>query len=231
MMKVSLNGKTVRLLLVCLVGVVILGLGYDLWRQWYARREGMTLGLMTGDPCAPPCWQGFYPGTIVERANVLRKLRQMPGIGAVWERELLTSTGGVVIHWRWNNNPILNLLLPQWPGYNNIYVSKTGLLHSITLSVDFELTVAELIDKYGIPEATGLVVTGTPTPSSGAMNLYYPQHGLICRIEVLPDYKPVLEPNSRVYEVVYQPKDYALDPKFTQPWPGYGELEILGPQQ
>ena len=228
-MKVILNNKAVRLLLICMVGIVILGLGYDLWQQWYVRREGMTLGLLTGTPCAPPCWQGFSPGTILEKATLVRQLRRMPGVGEVWERELQTSTGGIVINWFWNKNPLLNLFSPPWPGYNSIYLSDTGLLNGITLSVDFELTVAELIDKYGIPEATGPVVTGTPKPSSGSMNFFYPQYGLICRVEVLPDYQPVLDPNSIVYEVVYQLKNFELDPKFKQPWPGYGELEISGP--
>jgi len=229
MMKVILNNKVVRSLLICLVGIVILGLGYDLWQQWHARREGMTFGLMTGIPCAPPCWQGFTPGTVVEETAALRRLRRMPGVGAVWENELLTSTGGAEIRWRWNNNPIVNLFLPHWPGYNEFYLSETGLLNGITLSLDFELTVAELIDKYGIPEATGPVLTGRPKPSSGSMAFFYPQYGLICRVEVLPSHQPVLDPNSRVHEVVYQPKNFELDPKFKQPWPGYGELEISGP--
>lgn len=155
----------------------------------------------------------------------------MPGVGEVWERELQTSTDGVVINWFWNKNPLLNFFSPSWHGYNSIYLSDTGLLNAITLSVDFELTVADLIDKYGVPEAVGPIVTGTPKPSSSSMNFFYPQYGLICRVEVLPDYEPVLEPNSRVYEVVYQLKDYELDSKFIRPWLGYGELEILGSQQ
>ena len=216
----NLNRKIAPLLLVCLVGIVVLGLGHHLWQQWHARREGMTRGLLTGDPCAPPCWQGFSPGTVVEKEAVIRKLRRMPGVGEVWERELQAGTGGVVIHWFWKT---------PWSGYNSIYLSNTGLLNAITLSVDFELTVADLIDEYGVPEAIGPVVTGTPKPGSGAVNFFYPQYGLICRVEVLPDYKPVLGPDSRVYAVVYQSKDYALDPKLTRPWPGYGELEVSAP--
>ena len=218
-----------RWLLIALAGITLLILGYDLWQQWRARQEGMTRGLLTGIPCAPPCWQGFTPGTVVEKAAVLRRLRRMPGVGHLWERELLISAGGTTINWFWNDNPLLNGFSPPWPGYNDIYLSDKGVIQGITLSLDFKLTVAELLDEYGIPEATGPVVTGTPKPSSGSMAFFYPQYGLICRVEVLPSHQPVLDPNSRVYEVIYQPKNFELDPRFKQSWPGYGELEISGP--
>ncbi len=225
MIKISLNRRTVRLLLVGLIVIVILGLGYDLGQQYSARQEGMTKGLLTGVPCAPPCWQGFTPGTVAEKTAVLRRLRRMPGVGEVWVRELPRET---IIKWFWNNNPLLNVFLPPWPGYNSIILSNKGVINGIALSLDFKLTVAEMLDKYGIPEATGPVVTGTPKPSSGSMSFFYPQHGLLCRVEVLPSHQPVLEPGSIVYECAYQPKNFELDPEFI-PWPGYGELEISGP--
>jgi len=227
--KTHLNRRAVRWLLFALAGMVLLILGYDLWQQWRARQEGMTRGLLTGIPCAPPCWQGFTAGTVVEKTAVFRRLRRMPGVGDLWERERLISAGGTNINWFWNDNPLLNGFSPPWPGYNSIILSNKGVIEGITLSLDFKLTVAELLDKYGIPEAAGLVVTGTPKPSSGSMNLFYPQYGLICRVEVLPSHRPVLEPDSAIYECSYQPENYGLDPEFMQPWPGYGELKVSGP--
>jgi len=215
-------------LLLILLGIGIVSLGRNLGLEWQARKNGTVRGLLTEIPCAPPCWQSFSPGTTVEKSTVIQKLRRIPGIGAVWENEI-ASAEGVSIMWLWNDNPLLNLFSPSWPGYNNIYLDQDDTLISITLNLDFELTIAELIDKYGIPESIGSVVTGIPQPGSGSISLFYPQHGLICQVEVFPDYRPVLEPNSIVYKVVYQSPGFALDSGFEQPWIGYGELEVLKP--
>ncbi|GEM_PF-1458971 len=226
-----LNERTARFLLIGLIIVGLLGWGYTRWQRWQASKAGLTIGLLSGEPCAPPCWQGFTPGTVVDKATVLRRLRRMPGIDTVWERELPISVGGVEINWKWERKPPREPDASSWQGYNynNILLSDGDVLKVITLSLDFRLTVAELIDQYGIPPATGPVVPGTPTPGSASMLLFYPQEGMMCRVEVLPDFRPVLKPDSIVYEVIYYPRDSDLDLAHTLPWPGYGELDLAEP--
>jgi hypothetical protein len=141
----------------------------------------------------------------------------MPGVIDVREN-------GLSIGWSWSN----------WPGYNSIYVEENGVVQSISLVVDFELTVQEVIDKYGVPDATNAGPAPLPESEYAWLHLYYPQHGLHCRVHVFPDYQPIVKPESIVYQVVYTAPagsiadwlgSTATEEMCLRPWPDYGELE------
>lgn len=220
MLKTHLNRRAVRWLLIALAGITLLILGYDLWQQWRARQEGMTRGLLTGVPCAPPCWQGFTPGRVVDRDGLARQLRKLPGVSSVRE-------DGNTLKWLWNTQR----------GVNSICIGQDNSIQSISLQVDFELTVEEIIGKYGLPDAINAAPFGYGENVYILMNLFYPQHGLTCRVQVLPYDHPALEPHSVVYEVTYTPTAESVEAWFgakvedmsLQPWPGYGELKVSGP--
>jgi len=156
----------------------------------------------------------------MDRGVIIHQLQRMPGVGPV-------RADGPSIKWFWN----------RWPGYNSIYVEWDGVVQSISLSVDFELTVEEIISRYGLPDATNAVPFGYSDDMYIAMNLFYPQHGFYCKARVLPYDRPVLEPRSVVYEVLYIiPADSIetwfgsnADKMHLQPWPGYGELAVASP--
>jgi len=108
-----------------------------------------------------------------------------------------------------------------------------GVVHHISLSVEFDLTVEKVLNKYGLPEAINYGPPPLPEEPFMWMNLLYPIQGLWFRAEVYTRVAPVLEPTTRIFEVTYSlPADSLeswLGPDIhamhLQPWPGYGRLE------
>ena len=157
----------------------------------------------------------------MEKAEVIELLETVPSVGSIWE-----SQDGL-IEWVWK----------QWPwegtGYNSIYLME-GRVQNINLSIAFELTVEEVLDKYGFPEATFAAQAGIPEDPYVGSILFYPRRGIEFGARVLPDYAPILEPTSRVFEATYMIPAESLeswqeswDPGALKPWPGYGELESV----
>jgi hypothetical protein len=186
--------------------------------------SGATQSILTDAPCAPPCWYEIAPGTVMEQEEVIQIVEQMPNVGSVWE-----STTGAV-DWTWE----------QWPwegtGYNHIF-STAGAVQSISLSIDFELTVEQILAKYGLPETTHAVRAGLPDyPNYVAMFLCYPTQGVYFTAW-LELFQPAVEPTSRVYRAVFTAPYESLESWESslgydtlraihlQPWPGYGPLD------
>jgi len=209
-----------RVLLI-VAGVIVIALALT----WLYSERIVDRSILTDSPCAAPCWQGIVPGTSMEEEEIIRILETLPYVdmGSV-RRDSLPK--GRAISWGWNH----------WPwrrtGYNWVFLIG-GVVHDISLSVDFDLTVEEILDKYGLPEATNAVQAGVPEYPYVAMNLLYPTQGLWFTAKVLPWHQPVLEPTTRIFEVMYTTPAESLESwlgpdihtMHLQPWPGYGELE------
>lgn len=209
---------------VVLVLGVMAGIGF--WMHMQAFKGGMVSGILTGRPCAPPCWHGITPGMTIDRSAVIRSLRRMPAVGIIEE----VVQDGYCIKWFWMKSPGANFICTDWK----------GSVESISLNVDFDLIVADIIGKYGLPVATNAApfmyaeIVDNRVIDKGyiMMNLFYPQYGFNCRAKVLPFDRPVLEPQTKVYEVVYYiPADSVeswlrehAESMRLQTWPGYGEL-------
>ncbi len=183
--------------------------------RWYLKST-VDRSVLTDSPCAAPCWEGVVPGTAMDEDEVLELLHELPSVGRVWKN--------TAIMWYWK----------EWPwegqGYNSIFLMGT-VVNNINLYFAFELTVEEIVNKYGIPELVSVTEVGTPQ-AYVAVHLFYPTKGLSFKAKVFPDYDPVLKPTTRVFEAVYTaPVDSleAWQDSFSylhlQPWPGYGKLE------
>lgn len=210
-----------KYLSLAVITMVIIGIsGVILWMYLTTPQGGAVGGILTDEPCAPPCWQGITPGDVVDRNALAKQLRRLSGVRSVRE-------DGNTFKWLWNTQR----------GVNSIYIGQDNAIQNISLQVDFELTVEDIIGKYGLPEAINAAPFGYGEDVYILMNLFYPQHGLTCRVQVLPYNHPVLEPYSIVYEVTYTTTAESVEVWFgtkaedmsLQPWPGYGELEISGP--
>ena len=214
------NRSGLRLIFAALVIAAIVGIALRMYLPM--PREGTVMGILTDEPCAPPCWQGITPGTVVNHQTILRQLRRMPGTTSV-------RRDGNAVKWLWADRP----------GVNAIYIGVDDVVQSISLQVDFELTVGDIIRKYGPPDAVNAAPFGYGEDTYVLLNLFYPRHGLTCRVRVVPHSHPVLKPHSVVYEVTYSTTAESVEAWFGDkvedmclyPWPGYGELEIPCPQQ
>lgn len=223
-----LKYKSAFAIFLVLTLAVMAGIGF--WMHIQAFKGGMVSGILTGRPCAPPCWHGITPGMSIDRSVVIRSLRRMPAVETVREEVV---QDGYCIKWFWRKSPGANFICTDWK----------GSVASISLNVDFDLIVADIVGKYGLPVATNaapfiyaeeIVNNKVHVTDKGyiMMNLFYPQYGFNCRAKVMPFDRPVLEPQTKVYEVVYYiPADSLeswlserAEPMRLQPWPGYGEL-------
>jgi len=162
----------------------------------------------------------------MEVEEVVQVLKKVPNAGNIRVDSL---SNGVAVSWFWKQRP-------WWKtGYNSIFL-RDGVVSTIYLSIDFELTVEEILTKYGPPEATNHGQGGVPEHPYEWMNLFYPTRGLQFVAMVLPWDQPVLEPTTRIFEATYvaPAKSFeswkALYPGGElHPWPGYGELETSKP--
>ncbi len=216
-MKLYLNQSRHRSVLVLLVILAIVGILsiVGLLTRWYLKST-VDRSVLTDSPCAAPCWEGVVPGTAMDEDEVLELLKELPSVGRVWKNRS--------IMWHWKEWP--------WEGqsYNSIFLMGT-VVNNITLYFAFDLTVEEIVDKYGIPETVSVTQVGIPYAHI-AVHFFYPTRGLTFKAEVFPDYDPVLKPTTRVSKAVYTaPVDSFEDWQDSfpdlhlQPWPGYGKLE------
>ena len=209
-------GKAWRrwLLPVLIAGVII---AVMLWITGQKTRGSLVASVLTGQPCAPPCWQGFVPGTVMERKAVTRQIRRLRNTKYVTE-------DGYAIDWIWRNQP----------GVNNVFIDRDGVIRSISMFVDFALPVEDIIQKYGPPEAVNWAPFGYGQNYYLMLVLYYPQHGMVCRVRVYPDYAPILQPQDLVYEINYIIPANSVEEWFgdniarmnLHPWPDYGRLML-----
>jgi hypothetical protein len=104
-------------------------------------------GLLAGEPCGPPCWQGLVPGTstAAEVDEFLATSEYVePGV------EKGRYVGGMEIRW-----------YPRWPHRGqNIFDLQDGVLQIMRMQVDSSVTLEQLMDRYGPPDkiASGEIV-------------------------------------------------------------------------
>jgi len=138
-------------------------------------------GLLYGEPCAPPCWEGITPRVSTEAA-VVRSLIRLKAEGRIE---------------KYSRGPVSYLVIPPGPagGSITIFLSEDGFVSSISLGYwgTDNLRVKRLIDRYGEPEAVVLYYEferSAPcscgdwddqlynsAPPSNAL-LLYPSHGM-----------------------------------------------------
>ena len=134
-------------------------------------------GLLAGEPCGPPCWQGLVPGTSTE-AEVDEFLATSeyvePGI------EKSRYPGGLEIRW-----------YPRWPRCEqSIFDVQDGVLQIMRMHVDSRVTLGQVVDRYGPPDQFA---------SGRRVLLFYRQLGMM--LEFRDDLE--LRPETEVVAVEY----------------------------
>lgn len=202
-----------------------------------AERASVQGGLLTGEPCAPPCWQGLTPGVSTEQE--LQAL--LDSSDQVDPGSLRRESGGCgqLTYWK-NRRPYAGLLTPSsWT--SNYACTSHKMLKVVMEYLTYEVELEQLIDSYGPPDAFSAQPAGIPERPYVEVNLYYPSRGLMCQLE-LADQEEPLQPEARIVRawyfaptsleslaspgsgVPFPPAEYVAD--VLQEWQGYGPLEL-----
>jgi len=155
-----------------------------------ANKTLVANGLLTGEPCGPPCWQGLIPGESTEE-EVDRFLRTSGYVDAHTVSED-GYEGGVAISWQRRGQA----------GAWNMFDLQDGVLQVMRMYCDSEVVLEQLIDRYGAPDKfeAGLVMLDGPVHTK--VDLFYRGLGMMVELR-LPGDGPVLSPDTRVLKVQY----------------------------
>jgi len=167
--------------------------------------------------------EGFLTSSgLVNRSSVYRGTLSRGG-----------KTVGVSIQW-------LSTANVEGAQSRNSFAIEDGVLQHMTICLDAEVSLAELIDRYGPPDKYVAGPSGIHFTSVRA-TLFYPEHGFIARVEV-PVHEESLFPDTRVLSVWYfkaAPLESFLElgrdighfsataqPGALSDWEGYGPIEV-----
>lgn len=191
------------------------------------RKAPVDRSLLTDTPCAAPCWQGITPG-VTSRSQAIAVLRDSPYIRQDTLREAGNEElGGITWHWSAQGRRLQPSI--SW---------RNGVVREITLGLTYDLTVEEIVNKFGLPEALSVTPGGTPEHWYWIVNLYYPQRGLQFKAYTR-EYSTLFEPSTevggallfvpvsleeRIADVFDDPAIVSQAASTIRPWQGYGDL-------
>ena len=194
--------------------------------------------LLTGDPCEPPCWQGLTPGV-----STAQQVEHFLGASQYVKPDSVHREA-----WGWRDLTTISWESTAWwigKAEPNALIVQGDTLMVISIQLDYELTLEDLLDRYGPPQRYWARWRGW----GGAdviVNLYYPTTGLVTKlvVESSPsDGHHRLEPDSLVTRVWYcpstsldgladlgdliplPPREY-MDTDLND-WGGYGAIEVI----
>ena len=147
-------------------------------------------GLLTGEPCGPPYFQGLAPGSSTEDdvRQFLRSGEYAVGPYAVIDR----SEDGLLIM-LWDRRGL--------GGQKNEFQIQDDVLSLMSMYVDSDVTLEQVLDKYGGPDkqAADLIMSGRVYTLVG---LFYREVGMILDLYLYDDL-PQLKPETKVVRVWY----------------------------
>lgn len=230
--------SVILMMLFCLVPLLISLSGCS--------RTALDKSLLTDEPCSAPCWHNLVPGESTE-ADVRRELEGSPWVKA----NTLDSTPTImneipvlIIGWEDRGRGLRETLRDA---FNSVQVTD-GKASLITIYLDYDLSLGEVVAKYGPPEG----VYALETRSFGCKAILdYPAKGLtFSSYSPSVDYEDVfprkgvgvLSEDLKVTSVAYYAPtslESALRDVFLlypdriermlsdeQPWQGFGEVKL-----
>lgn len=194
--------------------------------------------LLTGEPCEPPCWQGLTPGVSTEEeVNDFLRSSDLVDQSSIFRGELTRDRGEVVgttIQW-WSTANMSNV--PRQFG-NNCLIME-GLLQGSIIWLDSEVTLQDLLERYGAPAKFTAWMEGVESPYV-KVTLFYPRHGFEATLMIRQG-EVELRPESEIVSVWYfrsasQIEDYLRlcreigyqwSEDILQDWHGYGPIDLI----
>lgn len=162
--------------------------------------------LISGDPCAPPCWQNIVPGE-TSLADALRIVSALDTVSVLQQTEQAFQFGR-----------------PDAPACCQVSADETQTVDAIILQFAPEMTMGDALAKHGEP----LFFRGQPYRQSEAILwFYYPE--LFTMIQaVVPGIDGSLQASSPLVAAYYlRERDMsgALAAGLFSPWQGYASYQ------
>ena len=195
--------------------------------------------LLTGEPCEPPCWQGLTPGVSTEEeVNDFLRSSELVDQSSIFRGELTRDRGEVVgttIQW-WSTANMSNV--PRQ--FGNDCLIMEGLLQGSIIWLDSEVTLQDLLERYGAPAKFTAWMEGVESPYV-KVTLFYPRHGFEATL-IIRQGEVELRPESEIVRVWYfrsasQIEDYlrlcreigypCASEDTLQEWHGYGPIDLI----
>lgn len=156
-----------------------------------ATREPLVVqGLLEGEPCGPPCFQGLVPGSSTEDdvRQFLRSGEYAVGPYAVIER----SDKGVLVM-KWDRRGL--------GGQRNEFQIQDDVLSLMGMYVDSDVTLEQVIKRHGAPDnlRAGLKMSGRVYT---VVSLFYREVGMMLQLHLYDDL-PQVKPDTEVVRVWY----------------------------
>ena len=198
----------------------------------------VDMTLLTGEPCEPPCWHGLTPGMSTEEdVNEFLATSELVDQSTLFRGDLTSGLGevvGVAVQW-WSR---ADMASGPSPLGNHLSI-RDGVLHNMIIGLDVEVTLQDLLERYGPPDKFSAWAEGVEVPYVN-VSLYYPRHGLMVTV-IIPLDDPQLTPESEAVQVWYfrtasledllVPTRDARYPSVSedtlQDWHGYGPIELV----
>jgi hypothetical protein len=150
----------------------------------------LDTSLLTGEPCEPPCWQGLVPGvsTLGEVDHVLSTSPYVAP-GSVYR----DSYGDILsVLWR-----------PRWQSpADNRFVVRGELLQDIQMYVEPDVTIGQVVDRWGPPDRFQAGRSMHPEPVYVAVDLFYRELGMMVQLELSAN-DPELTREAEIARVHY----------------------------
>jgi len=139
-------------------------------------------GLVTHQPCAPPCWQGISPGMAKDEA--IRLLQTIP----IVDKHSLREDANALC---WNTGCV---------------AFRKGRVEYVSYAPAYKLELQQMIDLYGEPD--GYVHVLGVHEDTGTIRLFWPRDGIVVvvqsRAKAVDIYsEPLTSPDSVIRGVEY----------------------------
>lgn len=160
--------------------------------------DDVDTSLRSGEPCAPPCWQGLVPGESTDK-DVMETLEGLPFVrqDSILRRDWSGDSEWETIEWH-------SSVSLAYGSVGNARLNPEDKVAWIGFELEYELTLQELIGILGKPDM--FTVLYNP-PDCHETWIVWLDDGLAIwpMIESTTDDEPLIDPNRHVKAVQYFP--------------------------
>lgn len=187
-------------------------------------------GLLSGEPCGPPCFWGIEPGktTQSEAFQILTKLDVMKACESYDYFENLTNEwiGG------WACQSKFDYRFEKPRGFGVSFRKSTGIVDNVGFVPTIPITLQDVIAKHGFPDVVVVLDNGLPEYPTVQASIYYSDLRTIFPLsEEQEGTEFHIEPTTLIDGVVYLDSDslqhdLEIFAENILPWHGYGAYKL-----